>query len=242
MTIVACLATYPARLSQSVISIKSLLNQVDLLHVVLNGYTSVPPELEELPGVNYIIPPVDLRDVGKFFPDVGINDYVFLCDDDILYPCDYVERMRGHYSVLRDSINAEPILGLHGVIYSDFYDGTPRSGRSVDVFYRELEKFRLVNQLGTGTVLCKGMQLPSFHFMEGSQRFVDVRFARHALKLGFPMVCVPRESGWLQQIEVDSSIYETFTEKHPENVVCEIQEISGMSKIDWEKQRILQCI
>lgn len=242
MTVIANLATYPARLSQSVKAIQSLSDQVDIVNVVLNNYSDVPRELSELPGVDFIIPPEDFRDVGKFFPPVDDDDDVVLCDDDIFYPEDYISKLMNFRQVMEDALGSIPILGVHGVIYSDYYDGKPRSGRLVDVFYSELSRFRLVNQLGTGTVFCKGGQLPSFGFMDGSQRFVDVRFARHALNYGYPMVCVPREKGWLKQIEVESSIYETFTESHPVNVVREIQEIAGFSKLDPVKNAAILAL
>lgn len=239
MSAIANLATYPARLSQSIQAISSISPQVDVVNVVLNGYKDVPSELKSLPKVRFISPPKDLRDVGKFYPDVEDEDDVFLCDDDIVYPQDYVNEMRSFRVVLEDVLGVAPVVGAHGVIYSDYYDGKPRSGRLVDVFHRKLERFRLVNQLGTGTVFCKGFQLPGFEFMKDSHRFVDVRFARHALKHGYPMVCVPRDNGWMKQIEVASSIYEDFTESHPVNVVLEIQEIAGFSNLDHKNSSIL---
>ena len=52
-------------------------------------------------------------------------------------------------------------------IYSDFFDGTT-SARLVYPFFVELASHKLVNQLGTGTLHCKGFQMPSFYFMETS--------------------------------------------------------------------------
>ena len=74
--------------------------------------------------------------------------------------------------------------------------------------------------------------MPKFDFMEGSERFVDVRFARHSYREGFPNISVAREANWLKQLEIDSSIFESFTVSTPLNVIREIQEIAGFKKMD----------
>ena len=229
MAIIANMATYPGRRDQSVQAIRSIASQVDVINVVLNEYVFVPPELKVLPRTNFIFPPEDLKDVGKFLPRVDPEDDVFLCDDDIEYPADYVERMM---RLRAGAESIDPILGLHGIIYSDYYEGKPRAGRLVEGFTREVKVARLVNQLGTGTIYCKGRQMPGFDYMQDSQRFVDVRFARHAKATGAALVCVPRGGSWLKQIAVDGSIYESFTETHPSHVVREIQDIAGHSHLD----------
>lgn len=229
MAIVANIATFPGRIDQCAIAIKSMAHQVDIINVVLNEYVFVPGHLKGIERTNFIFPPQDLKDVGKFYPNFDDEDDIFLCDDDIVYPSNYVAVMMEHRAKLND---LNPILGLHGGIYSDYYDGKHRSGRLVDVFTNALDRSRVVNQLGTGTVYCKGWQMPTFEFMMGSERFVDVRFAIHAYEKNYPSICISREKGWLQQLEINNSIYESFTASSPINVIHEIQRIAGFSKLD----------
>lgn len=229
MSLIANIATYPGRRGQSVEAIRSIAGQVDQVNVVLNEYVFVPQELRSIPRTNFIFPRRDIKNVGKFLPPVEDDDDVFLCDDDILYPGNYVERMMEHRARFA---HMEPIVGLHGVTYSDYYEGTPRCGRLVFGFTRASDRPMIVNQLGTGTIHCKGYQMAPFAFMEGSERFVDVRFARHAKARGYPNICVAREAQWLRQIEVEVSIFESFTAAHPLDVVQEIQEIAGFRNID----------
>lgn len=239
MAIVANIATFPGRIDQCAIAIKSMAHQVDIINVVLNEYVFVPSHLKAIERTKFIFPPEDLKDVGKFYPDFDDEDDVFLCDDDIIYPPNYVTTMMQHRAKLND---LNPILGLHGVIYSDYYDGKHRSGRLVDVFTNALDRSRLVNQLGTGTVYCKGWQMPSFEYMIGSERFVDVRFATHSYENKYPCICVSREKDWLKQLEISNSIYESFTMSSPINVICEIQKIAGFSKLNGAIDRKVQEI
>lgn len=237
MAIIANVATFPGRKAISADAVKSIAIQVDRVNVVLNEYGFVPGELMSIPKANFIFPPRDLKDVGKFLPAVEPDDDVFLVDDDILYPSDYVETMMSMREKLQE---VNPILGLHGVTYSDYYEGKHGAGRMVDVFTKALDKPRLVNQVGTGTVSCKGYQMPTFEFMEGSERFVDVRFARHCFNKGYPNICVAREENWLEQLETDGSIFESFTMSKPLNVILEVQGIAGFKKMNPSIWRLLE--
>lgn len=228
MNIIVNLATYPAREEVFHHSIESVYNQVDQINLVLNEYRYIPKKLAKYGHVNPIIPEYDLKDVGKFYPITYSDDFMFLCDDDIIYPADYVETM---LSIYEQYSHYNPILGLHGCVYSDFFEGLHKS-RLVHVFHHALDKHRLVNQLGTGTVVCKGSQMPRFEFMESSQKFVDLRFAVHAYNKHYPMVCVKRDKDWLTAISTDETIFENFTQYWPKELIQEVQQIAGFSKID----------
>ncbi|BDY97377.1 hypothetical protein MUTS15_60340 [Escherichia coli] len=64
--------------------------------------------------------------------------------------------------------------------------------KSIFIYSRAIAT-EVVNQLGTGTVFLKADQLPSLKYMDGSQRFVDVRFSLYMLENEIGMICVPRE-------------------------------------------------
>ncbi len=233
---VANIATYPARREKCLPVFQSIARQVDVINIVLNEYDDVPREWTILRNANFIIPPRDLKDVGKFFPICEADDFVFLCDDDILYPSDYTDRMialSGQYS------DANPILGLHGVIYSDYYDGKSRTGRLVHVFSQKLDEASVVNQLGTGTVFLRGHQMPRFDYMDGSAKFVDIRFAKHAYSSGYPLICVDRGRDWLVSIENEETIFHSFTNHLPMHALQEVQEFGGISKLPADLSAVL---
>ncbi|MFO1151152.1 MAG: hypothetical protein U1E62_22475 [Alsobacter sp.] len=219
----AAMATYPGRGRAVVDAVTSISSQVDEVLLVANEYSagnffSVPN------NVKVIFPETDLKDTGKFCGSYDDQDYVILCDDDIIYPEDYVDVM---LSKLEKYSGQGAIVGVHGVIYSDFFDGDPGS-RIVHVFSQGLKNDVYVNQLGTGTVACRGSDMPSLEFMVSSARFVDVRFAAHCHRLGLHRVCIAREAGWMKEISTGVSLFDSFTITWPSNVTAEAQEIGGL--------------
>lgn len=226
---IANICTYPLREKTLPLVLESILPQVDHINICLNNYQVIPNILKNNSKISAIIPNKDYRDVGKFIThEFCKDDDIFYIDDDIIYPNDYVSRylkIRKHF----DALN--PIIGLHGTIYPDVYNGDVRS-RVVFSFTKSLAENRVVNQLGTGTIYCKGFQVPTLSFMEGSQKFVDVRFATHSLQHSWPMICVERENSWLREVETEETIFHTFTSQWPENVRKEVQKISGYSKLN----------
>lgn len=225
--IIACMCTFPARGDLILPAIDSLYNQVDKIRLCLNEYTEIPSFLDKYKKLEAIIPNTDQRDVGKFLDiDADDDDVILYVDDDIIYPENYASVM---CRKLEENENAA--YGLHGVIYPDAYDGDVGL-RRVFSFPRALERDRLVNQIGTGTVAIKAKNRPRHEFMDGSQKFVDVRFAVHCYTNGIPVICIARESNWLQEIKHGESIFASFTKKWPLSVSREVQVIAGYSKLE----------
>lgn len=224
--IIACMCTFPARGDLILPAIDSLYNQVDKIRICLNEYTEIPSFLDKYEKLDAIIPDTDQRDVGKFLDiDADDEDVILYVDDDIIYPENYASVM---CQKLVENDNA--VYGLHGVIYPDAYDGNVGL-RRVFSFPRALEKDRLVNQIGTGTVAIKAKNRPHHRFMEGSQKYVDVRFAVHCSKKELPIVCIARKEEWLREIKHGQTIFSTFTTKWPLNVTKEVQLLTGYSKL-----------
>ena len=71
------MATYPARRRTVARTLATIAPQVEHLSLVLNQYDSVPDELRVFENVEFIIPPQDLRDTGKFWPKAEPDDQVF---------------------------------------------------------------------------------------------------------------------------------------------------------------------
>jgi hypothetical protein len=217
------MASFPPRRENLALSVPSIARQVDRVHLVLNEYHESADSLAMPVNVEIVLPRDDLKDTGKFAVPVHPDDFVFLCDDDILYPVDYCV-------VMKDKLAAyaklKAIVGVHGVTYPDFYDGTP-AARLVNAFTQALPDDAFVNQLGTGTVACRGYQMPEFEAVRTAARFVDVRFAVHCERLGYPRVCVAREKGWMSELKGGPSLFETFTKEWPIEVVREAQCIAG---------------
>lgn len=244
--IVGSMATYPARRHQFWESVRTIVNQVDLLYVVLNEYSDVP-EVPSVPSnVEFIIPDRDLKDLGKFVPKFGDSDFVFLTDDDITYPDDYVTRTLS----LIESFSSEArcVFGYHGTRYLPAsFDGTLHSTlcmlrhrlhggkirklRKSFFYENHLATAQVVDQLGTGVAAMRGRDLAPFEFMDGSQQFVDVRMALWCQRNDITRVCLPRSAGWLNTLSTEDSIYKSFTRRTPRHVRKEIYEFAGK----WER-------
>ncbi|SNR66488.1 hypothetical protein [Paracoccus sediminis] len=225
---IANVATYPARQHTCLQALRSIAAQVDVLNVALNEYTDVPEAFRELDNATFHIPDRNLRDLGKFCFAAGDDDDVFLCDDDILYPADYVAWMM---RLRAESPLTDPVLGVHGVTYSDYYDGRSRSGRLVHTFYLPLGAPVQMNQLGTGTIHVKGRQMPTFDYMDGSSGFVDIRFARHAHERGYPMICVARGRDWLTEVKNEETLYLSVTRNLPSQALQDVQHFGGLARL-----------
>ena len=128
--------------------VASLLPQVDRLNVYLNGYGQVPPFLDQ-PKIFVARSEEhgDVGDAGKFFW-LGIPvEYFLTCDDDIIYPSDYVRRTIAAI----ERYGRRAVIGWHGSVlrdgFRDYYED-----RTILSFYRNVERDTSVHILGTGTV------------------------------------------------------------------------------------------
>jgi hypothetical protein len=228
------MATFPKRLHVLEDVLGRIAPQLDRLHLILNEYVEPPGFLKSFGNLSSVLPAEDLKDVGKFaVREIDPADHVFLLDDDIKYPDGYVRDLNRMFQGLPFE---RKVVGVHGVIYSDFFDGS-NTARCVYPFFLDNDRFRLVNQLGTGTVMCLGRDLPPFERMRGSERFVDVRFAVHQHQAGVPLVCVPRQAKWLQQVDLgdEKGVFETFTLDWPLAVLREARLVAGYGKLDADK-------
>lgn len=237
--IIGNMATFPARKDRLSLAVRNIARQVDVLNLCLNEYTEVPDWIHAHPNVRAVIPQNDLKDLGKFMFEIDDQDDVFLLDDDLDYPDDYVQhslQTRGRYD-LQDNV-----VGYHGTIYRHPNIGDrirallhsrtlakPRPGQCKDLhaYHAKLERPRIVAQLGTGTVLARGSLIAPLSYMLGADRRADVRFARWCLEHGVAQVALPRMAGWIPNAENDeASIWKTYTSKLPPDFVNEIDEFA----------------
>ena len=222
-------ATYPARSANLPVMLESIAPQLDEISVVLNQYSKRQQQrLPRLDNVTYIIPDEDLKDTGKFLQPRGADEYVFLMDDDLAFPADYVSALTEFYERLPTERIA---VGVHGVVYSDLFEGAAPS-RFVAKFDKALERAQLVNQLGTGCIMIRGDLMPRFDYMRTAQRFVDVRLARYCHESAIGMICVPRQNAWVKDLEPEESIFESYTRTHHKEQLEEVLSFGGFGKLN----------
>jgi hypothetical protein len=86
----ALIASIPEREQMLERTVRSLRNQVNDLRVTLNDYDHIPKFLNKK---ECIILDNSLGDAGKFYFADQFKGYIFTCDDDLIYPSDYVRFM-----------------------------------------------------------------------------------------------------------------------------------------------------
>lgn len=195
--VLASLATIPEREGALRRVVAALEPQVDCLAVSLNDYDAVPAWFAEHPRVMPTLRPApNGGDAEKFAAVDGWEGVVVTCDDDLLYPPDYVdsllaglERHPGH------------AVGYHG--------GTTLgwNGSAVAASHKRIRCLgdlaaddTDVNVLGTGVTAYHAQEVPVWRGLFRFANMADVQFACHARRFGIRMAALEHRTGWLEDI------------------------------------------
>lgn len=207
------IATHKARKDSIDKVIDSMIGQVDLVRVYYNDY--IPTKRDDIKQYwGY-----DLTDRGKFY-GIGINEIAFTCDDDILYPPNYVEST---LSALKRYPNA--VITYHG---------RRLRGKGLN-FYRGHDSFHCLHNVledikidvgGTG-VMCFDTSVIEPDILSYPQnKMVDILMGLECAKKGVPIMCIRHKYRWLQVITDVNSIYKEMVGK------CEVQ--NGLADELWD--------
>jgi len=144
--IIASMASVPDREDGLKTAVISLIDQVDCLNIYLNNYQSVPSFLKNskikiFRSQDY----KNLGDIGKFYFSENIKGYHFTCDDDIIYPSNYVEFMLSKLKIHNGFISC------HGAIFKNPFYSFYKS-KTTFHFRKEIKNDISVNLIGTGVM------------------------------------------------------------------------------------------
>jgi hypothetical protein len=198
------IAAIPTRVESFKKTIDSLINQVNEIGVYLNGWDSVPEFLKHPKiKIQRSQQTGNVGDAGKFFWIDNYSGYYFTCDDDIVYPKDYIQRTINkieHY-------NRKAVIGFHGSIilpkFKHYYDV---KSRRVLGFNFDKENDEHVHILGTGTI--------GFHTSTIRVKFsdfkkpnmADIFFAKLGQEQSVPFIVQEHSKGEMYAIESRESI------------------------------------
>jgi hypothetical protein len=205
-----CMATLPEREESLERVVESLRGQVDKLYIYLNGHRRVPAFLRGKNGADCEIWRSNNNDgaVKKLWWANKLNGYLLICDDDIVYPSNYVERTVRAIECYR----RRAVVGYHGVIIPEGGFQRYLPDRTVLSYETALMSDTPVHALGTGVI---GYHSSTIRVSGGDfpyPNMVDIWFGIACQKRKVPMICLARPFGWLQPLPQLMSIYDSVVQ------------------------------
>ena len=204
-----CLATLPDRESSLEKTINSLRGQADTINIYLNGHQRVPAFLRGERGSDCTIwrSKENGGAVMKFWWSDKLEGYLLTCDDDIIYPPNYVERVVDAI----ERYERRAVVGLHGVTIPPGFQRYVRD-REVVAYNEGLVADKPVHILGTG-----GMAYHSSTLRVSTADFpypnmTDIWFGIACQKRRVPIVCIARPLGWLEVMPQLTGIWDSVVQ------------------------------
>ena len=198
--ITASLATIPNRLTPLREMIDSIISQVDVVQIYLNGFEKkqVPNWLSCKKIKLYFSQDEkfgDRGDAGKFFNVQNITDWHFIIDDDIHFPKDYVKKMIKKC----EEYNCEYIIGNHGGEFSRFPIQDSYKDRRRTVHYKKsrLKQDISVHYLATNSVCFHDKTIKLFDEDFKIANMGDIWLAVICQREEVGMVCQEHDRLWL---------------------------------------------
>ena len=201
---IGSIATQPSRLESLETAIRSLIGQLDEIHIYLDHFKNPPHFIENNPKI-FIHRAEDLGNYhasSRFhlLNQIDKTSILFFFDDDIIYPKNYVEHLINAIALFHGRV----IVGVHGRIFVSPHASYARDAVRFH-FTSELEKGCHVHELGTGT--CAFLSnLLNFDLSSWPRNDMDdLNLSIEAQKQSIPRVVVKRPRNWL----VDNSQHQT---------------------------------
>ena len=233
--ITVSIASIPEREAQLSETISSLIGQVDQINVSLNGYKKIPSIFKfNVNKINYDFTDNKLADAYKFLWADKIKGYHFTCDDDLIYPPDYVKFLIHKI----EKYQKRAVVGLHGSILKPKVNHYYMDRARVFHCLNSLADDAGVHILGTG---CMAYHSNTINLSIGDfpkPFMADVWAGIAAQKQRVPMVCVNHEAGYLKyQDEVESQKSSTIFNNYFNNISDATQ---AVRQLKWKIYHVAQ--
>ena len=216
-------ASVAGREQQLKVAIRSIYNQVDEIHLVLNFYLEVPAWINKLTKVYTYLNPTNknahdaiwFRVIGLESVDKMKNDcagrldysgsrYYFTIDDDLLYPDDYI-------SVMVEGIERHErraVITAHGANIvrpvKDYFEC-----RHTYIFSDRLERDIFVDMAGVGCSAWHSSTISPTPNDFPIPFCRDLWFAIKAKRDDVPLVCLRRPTSWILPLKTEGeTVYE----------------------------------
>ena len=177
MIVTANFATWSARKDFIDKAVDSMIDQVDIVRVYYNDY--VPKKRTDI--IQYT--GEDLTDRGKFY-GIGKNEIAFTCDDDLLYPHDYVES-----TLIKMKDHPNHVVSYHG---------RKLKGKGLNYYHGHetfhclipLEEDKEIDVPGTGVMAFNTNDILPDIISYPHDKMADILMGLECRKKGVPIVCL----------------------------------------------------
>lgn len=170
----------------------------------------------------------DFTDNGKFkFLELFEEPiYYFSCDDDIIYPPDYIE------TTVKNIEQYQCIVSYHGRVLNPEVNLYYGYGHKEMRFFQHNPREYVLDVCGTG--VC-GFRTDYFNptkiYLSNYKRMSDLVFSLEAWKQGKQIVTPEKKHLWIQPQEVKSSIFKAESKGGQEQQVKLMQEICKLKNL-----------
>ena len=195
MKTLVAVATTAERVALLPKSLGSLRKQCDLLHVYLNGHTEVPECVLDLADAH--VRSAENEGADKKFHWAHEHEGIYLsCDDDFVYPPDYVDRM----ALDVERFGGRALVTAHGRTYPPHPKDAADQllGRAATLSSR-VPHGRWVNHCGTGVLAWDAARI-KVPITYPVRNRTDVQLSAWANLQGIPIWTVAHNPGWLKPI------------------------------------------
>lgn len=182
-----CIATLPDREKMLEKTVNCLRSQVDYIKVALNNYDHLPAFLKE---DEVVFLDNTMGDAGKYYFVKDLEGYIFTCDDDLIYPPDYVKYMIQGINRYKCPVT------LHGKTYQP----------PIESFGKPLANYRCLDDVnqdgrvdvgGTGVMAWHSADLKVSYEDFKSKNMADIWFAKLCKEQGVKIMCLSHKKGHL---------------------------------------------
>jgi hypothetical protein len=204
------MATIPGREEACLEALESLIDQVDEIHLALNQYKALPDWVP--PGVCAVLTAGGDEEKFRSCPALEPDVYFFSCDDDLVYPPDYVSR-----TLARSHRERREILTYHGRVLATPVTQYYLSGRKYHWFHAVPEDAS-VHVGGTGVMafLIRHFRPLPGMFPSEFPLMADVHVAVEAQRQRIPIRALQHPAAWIRpsaRLDPAASIFATFKDR-----------------------------
>ena len=188
--ITVSIASIPSREKSLNFTVNSILNQIDVLNIYLNGYDYIPLFLKNkkiniMRSQDY----KNLGDIGKFYWSDTVKGYHFTCDDDIIYHPNYINTM------IKNINKYNGFISCHGAIFKTPFQSFYKSKKTFH-FRKKVDKDYFVNLVGTGVLGYDADKIKLPFKIFKNKNMADVYVAIYAKTNNIPCVVIKHKKNF----------------------------------------------